>query len=215
MIFIWGSYARNVVFHELATCTRCNCEREIEFVRTWRTGHFFFFPLFSYNEAVLSRCEHCRREGIASPTRAPVSLPFLDRLGWLFPVGALTAVFLLVMIFLLSGSPPPPRASGPRSTSTAEVDGDHGRGTTIRRGLDANLSSGDNAVMPDEQAIAKAVRGTLEASYKDGGAIRVAARIARAGTPKKVIVLVYMRNLRQAEDTSRARMLEDLRRALA
>ena len=52
MIFIWGSYSRQASLRETAMCSRCNWLQPVSFQRVWRTGHFFFFPLFSIQKKV-------------------------------------------------------------------------------------------------------------------------------------------------------------------
>lgn len=205
MFFIWGSYGREATFREVAMCSRCSQPQPVEFRRVWRTGHFFFFPLFSYADRMLSRCQACGSEGAAHYPRPLPSLPMLDRLGWLFPVSAIALVFVL-LVGLMALAP-----SAPRGPSAAA-------GASIRMDLDRHLSLRDVHETPDEAAIAAAVGGALTRAYRDIGSVHVGVRVMATGEAsahRRAIVLVHVSNLRRVEDGVRARVLDDVRDALA
>jgi hypothetical protein len=154
MIFIWGSYGRSRLLRETAHCERCGKTRPIEFQRVWRTAHFFFFPLFSYSQAVLSRCEHCRREGCAYYPGPLPPLPFLDRLGFLFPVGAIGGLMLLMIAAVATAPSHGASSNGAYGTHAEQV----------RRRLEsAALQRDANGGAGDDAKIARVVRSTIEA----------------------------------------------------
>ena len=212
MIFIWGSYARSQTLFEIAPCSRCGVERPIEFLRTWRTGHFFFFPLFSFSECTHSRCEHCGREGVAWLPRRP--LPFLDRFGWAFPAAGFALLCILSMLSV-SSADHRPRSARTSGTSTSAVDGDHGPGTTIRSELDARLGQQDVHTTAEEKLIVQSVKSSIETSYRNIGELHVAAKVQPRGDGhKRAFVLVFIRNLRRADSDLRKQVLDDVRSGL-
>jgi hypothetical protein len=215
MIFIWGSYSRGQTLHEMAMCTRCNAERPIEFRRIWRTAHFFFVPLFSYSQAVLSQCRHCGREGVAYFPRPLAPLPFFDRLGFLVPVGAIAASFLMLVVSVVTATPQA-RASdgpdGPNATAKATASGGE-----LRRSIEREMTGRVAQQSLEEKAVAKSVTTAIEDAYRGVGTVRVAVRVRPAGdgsAHKRAIVLVQLTNLRHADDKVRDHLLEDIRTAL-
>src|SRR5215467_260922 len=197
MIFIWGSYSRSQMLYEAAMCDRCNKERNIEFRRVWRTGHFFFVPLFSYSHAVFSRCQHCKREGVAYFPRPLPSLPFMDRFGFLFPIGAIAALFLVFGVAVASAT----------TSSAAAAQRPTPPGTSLRLELEKDF--GVHAVRDDRvTAVATGVERAIHASYQNVGDVRVAVRLqpratSEAAGHERAIVLVQLSNLRRAEDDVR------------
>jgi len=195
-------------------CTRCNEPRPIEFVRSWRAGHFFFVPLFSYDHVVLSRCRACGREGVGYFPRPLPPLPFMDRLGWLLPVGAIGAVIVLFMVTIAT------TPATTRATAAAPVSKESAKaGEALRDRLERNLLAGKNDTA-EEAEIATAVAGRIASSYENVGRTRVAVRLQTtsdgdAAAHKRAIVLVEIGSLRHAGDEERRRLLEDVRDALA
>jgi hypothetical protein len=215
MIFIWGSYSRGETLHEEAMCTRCSAERPIEFRRIWRTAHFFFVPLFSYGQAVLSQCRHCRREGVAYFPRPLPSLPFFDRLGFVVPLGAISIFFVMIAVSIATATPRAHPSDGRAVSTTAAASGKE-----LRRKLESEMGlDGARENTAEEKAIAKAVTTAIEESYKGVGTVRVAVQLRPAGdgdsgARQRAIVLVQLTNLRHAADKVRDHLLEDLRTAL-
>jgi hypothetical protein len=202
MLFIWGSYARTRVLHESGICSRCKEEREIEFVRTWKTGHLFFVPLFSHSHDVLSRCETCGREGVAYPRHLP-PLPFMDRLGF---VAAFAVLFLLVVAASASSASRTPSAHSTTTTSAT---------ATAAKELRQDLQIGIRDPSAEEKTVVDAVSAVLQRSYDNFGKIDVGARVRARDAHKTAFVIVQLENLQQNDDDIRRDLLHDVHRALA
>jgi hypothetical protein len=172
--------------------------------RQYKTGHFFFIPLFSFGEQHQCACDSC---GYVADGRYPVQappLPWVDRMGFLIPLGIFgSGIFgLVALISAAIVTAPPPKAP------TAAVS----EKTALERRLVKGTSAGDTDL---ERKLAATVFETLK---KDEGLppaeVAVAVRV-KQGVTRHVLVLVQVQQLRQMRPKARRDLVDDVRKAIA
>jgi hypothetical protein len=207
MVFIWGSYRRQrSLGHENAMCDRCGVERAIDFHQIWRTAHACFFPLFAFDQAILSRCSRCHREGVCYYPHPPPKLPLFDRLGYVLPVGSLVAILVYLLFLAVTFDAKTLHATTP------------GPGTDLRRRLES-VSFVHESRGASELAIENAIKRVIKAKYENVGDVKVAAAVTddstEGGSRKRAVVILQLWNLRGARDDIRESFLDDVHDALA
>jgi hypothetical protein len=175
----------------------------IHWRRHYKTGHFFFFPLFSFSEQHQAACGAC---GYTAEGRHPgplPALPWIDRLGFLVPVGVLgTGLVGLIslVVFAIATAPPP------KPPTAASVE---------RTALEAHLVKGAPF---GESELERSVAAKVFASLKDDEGlapkdVAVAVRI-KPGATRRVIVLIEVLGLRDLRPKARRDLVDDARRAI-
>jgi hypothetical protein len=171
--------------------------------RHYKTGHFFFFPLFSFAEQHQASCGGC---GYVAEGRHPgplPPLPFIDRLGFLIPVGVggagLLGLIGLIVFAVATAPPPKPPTAAALEKSALEST------------LHAGTSSGESEL---ERTLASKVFASMRTD--EGLApsdVGVAVRV-KPGPTRRVIVLVQVLSLRDLRPKARRDLLDDARKAI-
>lgn len=205
MIFIFGRYRRAAQLPPTTgPCPACRSVATIHWQRHYKTGHFFFFPLFSFSEEHQATCGSCGYSMMGRyPAQAP-PLPFLDRLGFLVPVGVGGAGLLaIVALFAWAVATAPP----PKPPTAASIER-----TALEEHLVNGQSFGDSKL---EKELATKVFTTLQTdeglAAKD---IAVAVKV-KPGATRRVIVLARVTNLRDLRPKARRDLVQDTRTAIA
>lgn len=162
----------------------------------YKTGHFFFFPLFSFAQRLTLNCSHCHYEMIAAYPGGKPPMPWLDRMGWLIPFGVvgagIAAFVVLIGVAVATAKPPPPDSAEYKAYSDLEY----------------SLALGQTyATAPPAKQLADSVMTGLvaDAAYpkKD---LAVGATIA----DHRVLVIVQYAGLSQLETPARVAMAKEL-----
>jgi len=206
MIFVFGRYSRVENLPPTSgQCPACRAHARIYWRRTYRTGHFFFFPLFSFREQHQAACGSC---GYVMEGRHPgpvPALPFIDRLGFVVPLGvggaALVGFIALIAVSAATAAPPKPMAAAAATEKSA---------------LEAHLVGGAfYGASDEERTVASKVFHSMQRDEglpaKDVG---VAVRI-KPGVTKRVIVLVQVTTLKDLRPKARRDLVDDVRKSIA
>ncbi len=204
MIFIFGRYKRTENLPPLVgPCPACRNVTTIHWRRHYKTGHFFFFPLFSFSEQHQAACGSC---GYVAEGRYPGTLPplpFIDRLGFLIPVGVAGAglVGLIGLIAYAVATAPPPK---PPTAAALEK-------SALEAKLHTGTSSGDSEL---ERTLATKVFAAMKTDEGLAASdVAVAVRV-KPGATRRVIVLVQVLSLRDLRPKARRDLLDDTRKAI-
>ena len=172
--------------------------------RHYKTGHFFFFPLFSFAEQHQASCGAC---GYVAEGRHPgplPPLPFIDRLGFLIPVGVAGAglIGLIGLIAFAVATAPPPKPPTAASLEKSALESTLHTGTSSGESeLERTLASKVFASMQTDEGLAP----------KD---VAVAVRV-KPGARRRVIVLVQVLGLRDLRPKARRDLVDDARKSIA
>ena len=117
MLLIFGRYQRDVMLPPSSDrCPRCQNVAQIHWRRQYKTGHFFFFPLFSFGEQISATCTVCGYSVYGRPPYPIPKMPFLDRSGILVPFIVLGGGMLAFFVFIgIAVAPAPPPMETPPS----------------------------------------------------------------------------------------------------
>lgn len=205
MLLIFGRYNRTANLPPLpGSCPACRQSTTIHWRRQYKTGHFFFIPLFSFGEQHQYACGSC---GYVAEGRYPVQappLPWVDRMGFLIPLGIAGSgiVGLIALIAVAVATAPPPK---PPTAAANEK-------TSLERRLVKGTSAGDTEL---ERKIAATVFDTLQ---KDEGLPRAEVAVAvriKQGVTRRVLTLVQVQQLRDMRPKARRDLVDDVRKAIA
>jgi hypothetical protein len=204
MLLIFGRYQRTRDLPPTTgPCAACRSVATIYWRRHYKTGHFFFFPLFSFSEQHEAACGACGSRFEGRYPVPPPPLPFLDRLGFLVPVGfggaGLLGVVALVAAAIATAPPPkPPTAASIERTS-----------------LEAHLITGQ--AFGESELERKIAAKIFDSLQKDEGLaakdVGVAVRV-KPGPTRRVIVLAQVLTLRDLRPKARRDLVDDARAAI-
>ena len=209
MIFIFGRYNRTATLPpSTGPCPACRQTATIYWRRTYKTGHFFFFPLFSFAEKHQAACGACGYQMEGRYPGPPPPLPFIDRLGFLVPlgVGGVAVIGFIALIAIgIATAPPPKVPTAAQAAATSEK-------AALELHLHTGAAYGDSEV---EKTLASKVFTSMQ---KDEGLpardVGVAVRV-KPGAVKRVIVLVEVTTLKDLRPKARRDLVDDVRKSMA
>lgn len=202
MFFIWGRSGKQQVLQQWgAQCGHCNGHTTHQLVRLYRVAHFFWFPLFSTNERFVQVCTACGASApVAHPGGAVPNKPLLHRLGFVFPLLGVVALFSLVgALVVVVGM-------------SAKVDPVLAARTKRLDALEAHLGTpgawGNNPKAQDVASAARSVFGSFK-DAKDRDHASVAVDLLE-GPPRQAVIAVQISSLRKWQQSDRRRLLKQL-----
>lgn len=209
MVFIFGRYNRTENLPPTTgPCPACRQTATIYWRRTYRTGHFFFFPLFSFSEQHQAACGACGYVTEGRYPAPPPPLPFIDRLGFLVPLGvggiALAGFIALIAVGIATAPPPKPLSVASKEKSALELNLSPGQAygaTTLEKTVADHVFQ---AMQKDDGLLARNV--AVAVKIKEGG--------TEAGKHQRVIVLVEVTNLRDLRPKAQRDLVDDARKAI-
>jgi len=100
-MIVWGSNGNQITLGNLGErdCEVCEKKRDFFLTLTYRYGHLFWIPMFSWDTNYMMHCGICNygaeldNKEVEGNLRANPK-PWLHRLGWLIPVGAVIVLFI-------------------------------------------------------------------------------------------------------------------------
>ncbi len=205
MFIIYGSSPKVAVVGQVPIqCPRCGVVAPHALLRRWSVAHIYWFPLFSHGVQHLLACPACQAAHPFSPPPGVASpIPFLHRFGCatllLLPLLALAAMVVVAAIMR-----PTDRSSNTaarfafwdfeRELVSGRVYGNSEEASDVGDSIRSLLRlRADRSLAPERAAIA----------------VRV-----DPGSPKRVVILVQLDQLRHGSDSWRREFLDEVKALL-
>ncbi|GEM_PF-6995804 len=202
MFIIYGISPKAAVVGQVPLqCPRCGVVAPHALVRRWSVAHVFWLPLFSFGAQHLLGCPSCQAAHPFSPPPGMAApIPFLHRFGCLIvlllPLAMLAAMFVAAMLSR------PSDKSANTAARFAFWD--------FERHLDAGRVYGNN---PEASDLGASIRMLL-LLVADRSLAPETASIAvcvEPGSPKRVVIVVRLPQLKRCSDSWRREFLDKVR----
>jgi len=203
MFIIYGSsHQEHELGTRLATCGDCHQETPHRFTHTYRVGHVFWFPLFSYALKYARTCTRCNLYTEVPPSEVgPVpSVPWVHRMGLLVPMGALSlCCFCFPMSNLVMGMVLSASESESDSASVVEAPG---RSSAFLDSFKTHI---------EDEAVEENVRAKLDAMGFESVVVSAASSNE---VPDLRVLTLYWERMNRVSKEDRVRLLEVLEAAM-
>jgi hypothetical protein len=205
MFILLGRYAREKALEPtIDDCPHCRHRGIVNWKRSYKTIHFFFFPLFSVGDQTTATCGACGYVARSAYPHRLAPKPFLDRLGFVFPLGSLGALALLISILVgvAIANAPPTRPPSAEQVAWQNFE--------QHLSLGATFGDGDGALVIADTAL----RSLVDDQGFDKGELAVAVRVKN--TPiRQIFIACQYTNLDDVRPKGRRDLVSDLRTAIA